>query len=118
TTDDSVRALNRATALNCPRFDSRIGPHELKIPAIRAPDGSLVYFVSAELGSGGLYEIDFDLSARPPAKGVEASCTSFGHVPSGVRVDRRERRILFSRAVLGMHPGASLEPSDPYGVMR
>src|SRR5882672_1057428 len=48
-TDDSVRALNRATALNCPRFDSRIGPHELTIPAIRAPDGSLVYFVSAAL---------------------------------------------------------------------
>src|SRR5437762_3552185 len=32
-TDDGVRALNRATALHCPRFDGRIGPHELRIPA-------------------------------------------------------------------------------------
>src|SRR5439155_515437 len=50
-TDDSTRALNRATSLHCPRFDSRIGPHELRIPAIRAPDGSLVYFVSAAPGA-------------------------------------------------------------------
>src|SRR4030095_9812690 len=44
-TDDSVRALNRATALHCPRFDSRLGPHELTIPAVRSPGGSLVYLV-------------------------------------------------------------------------
>ncbi len=80
TTDDSVRALNRATALNCPRFDSRIGPHELKIPAIRSPDGSLIYFVPAQLGSDGLYEIDFDLSPRPRLQGIDAGLTSIDHV--------------------------------------
>ncbi|MEO5764362.1 MAG: TIM barrel protein, partial [Casimicrobiaceae bacterium] len=41
-TDDSVRAQNRATALHCVRFDSRLGPHELTIPAVRSPGGSLV----------------------------------------------------------------------------
>jgi 4-hydroxyphenylpyruvate dioxygenase len=118
TTDDSVRALNRATALNCPRFDSRIGPHELKIPAIRAPDGSLVYFVSAALGSGGLYEIDFDLSARPSPKGGDAGLTSIDHIAIGLPVEALDTWILFYRAVLGMQPGESLELSDPYGLIR
>jgi 4-hydroxyphenylpyruvate dioxygenase len=118
TTDDSVRALNRATALNCPRFDSRIGPHELKIPAIRSPDGSLIYFVPAQLGSDGLYEIDFDLRPRPRLQGIDAGLTSIDHVAIGLPVEALDTWILFYRAVLGMQPGDSLELSDPYGLIR
>jgi len=116
TTDDSVRAQNRATALNCPRFDSRIGPHEQKVPAIRAPDGSLVYFVAAELGSGALYEIDFDL--RTPPASADAGLESIDHIAIGLPVDALDTWILFYRAVLGMQPGDSLELSDPYGLVR
>ena len=32
TTDDAVRARNRATALHCPRYDSRLGPNEQNVP--------------------------------------------------------------------------------------
>ena len=94
TTDDSIRALNRA------------------------PDGSLVYFVPAELGSDGLYEIDFDLTARPRFKGVDAGLASIDHVAIGLPVDALDTWILFYRAVLGMQPGDSLELSDPYGLIR
>ncbi len=119
TTDDSVRALNRATALNCQRFDSRIGPHELKIPAVRAPDGSLVYFVAAELGSGALYEIDFDLSiGTPPNDHADAGLRSIDHVAIGLPVEALDTWILFYRAVLDMQPGDSLELSDPFGLIR
>ena len=118
TTDDSVRAQNRATALNCPRFDSRIGPHEQQIPAIRAPDGSLVYFVAAELGSGALYEIDFDLHAAAAKATAEVGLTRVDHIALGLPVDALDTWILFYRAVLGMVPGDSLELSDPYGLVR
>lgn len=117
-TDDSVRALNRATALNCPRFDSRIGPHELTIPAIRAPDGSLVYFVPAALGAGGLYEIDFDLTAAGAAAHEGAGLTRLDHVAMGLPVEALDTWTLFYRAVLGLEPGDSLELSDPYGLVR
>jgi 4-hydroxyphenylpyruvate dioxygenase len=118
TTDDSVRAQNRAMALNCPRFDSRIGPREQKIPAIRAPDGSLVYFVAAELGSGALYEIDFDLRARSSSEGIDVGLTRIDHIALGLPVEALDTWILFYRAVLGMEPGDSLELSDPYGLVR
>ena len=117
-TDDAMRAQNRATALNCPRFDSRIGPHEQKIPAIRAPDGSLVYFVAAELGSGALYEIDFDLRTPMAAATVGAGLQSIDHIAIGLPVEALDTWILFYRAVLGMEPGDSLELSDPYGLVR
>jgi 4-hydroxyphenylpyruvate dioxygenase len=115
-TDDGIRALNRATALHCPRFDGKIGPHELRIPAIRAPDGSLIYFVSTALGQKGLYEIDFAL--EDPAPGIDAELRAIDHVAMGLPVDQLDTWILFYRAVLGMQPGDSLELSDPYGLIR
>ena len=115
-TDDGLRALNRATALHCPRFDGKIGPHELRIPAIRAPDGSLVYFVSTAPGQKSLYEIDFALEAAKT--GIEAGLRAIDHVAMGLPVDQLDTWILFYRAVLGMQPGDSLELSDPYGLIR
>jgi len=115
-TDDGVRALNRATALHCPRFDGRIGPHELRIPAIRAPDGSLMYFVSRAPGEKSLYEIDFALEAAGPA--TAAGLSTVDHVAMGLPVDQLDTWVLFYRAVLGMQPGESLELSDPFGLIR
>ncbi|MDQ2963905.1 MAG: sugar phosphate isomerase/epimerase and 4-hydroxyphenylpyruvate domain-containing protein [Pseudomonadota bacterium] len=115
-TDDGIRALNRATALHCPRFDGKIGPHELRIPAIRAPDGSLIYFVSTAPGQKSLYEIDFAL--EDPAPGIDGGLRAIDHVAMGLPVDQLDTWILFYRAVLGMQPGDSLELSDPYGLIR
>ena len=117
-TDDSMRALNRATALHCQRFDTRVGPHELKIPAIRAPDGSLVYFVAADLGSKGLYEIDFALDKDAAGRNSVPGFTMIDHIAMGVPVDQLDTWTLFYRAVLGMQPGDSLELSDPFGLVR
>jgi len=115
-TDDGSRALNRATALHCPRFDGKVGPHELRIPAIRAPDGSLVYFVSTAPGQKSLYEIDFALETAKTA--VDGGLRAIDHVAMGLPVDQLDTWILFYRAVLGMQPGDSLELSDPFGLIR
>jgi 4-hydroxyphenylpyruvate dioxygenase len=116
--DDGMRALNRATALLCPRFDGRVGPNEFSIPAVRAPDGTLVYFVPVELASGSLFEIDFDLSktARPSAS--DTGLLRVDHVARALPVEALDAWILFHRAVLGMEPGESLELSDPFGLVR
>ena len=117
TTDDAVRAQSRAMALHCPRFDSRLGPNEQIVPAIRAPNGSVVYFVPGELGSGALWEIDFELR-DDAADGEEAGLASVDHVATGLPVEELDTWILFYRAVLGMVPGESLELSDPFGLIR
>ena len=57
------RALNRATAFHWARFDTRIGRHEFNIPAVRAPDDTLLYFVPPEAATGALFEVDFNPEA-------------------------------------------------------
>src|SRR5262245_60427857 len=116
-TDDSVRALNRATSLHCPRFDSRLGPHELTIPAVRTPGGGgLVYFVPATDGSGAMFEADFDLAPSAADGSRDAGLTRVDHVAMGLPVEALDTWILFCRAVLGMETGESLELSDPFGL--
>jgi len=116
--DDPIRALNRATALQCTRFDSPVGPNELQISAIRAPDGGVIYFVPAELGASGVFEVDFVLadSERSPRPGCGLQAVD--HIALGLPSDQLDTWVLFCRAVLGMQPGDSLELSDPYGLVR
>jgi len=85
---------------------------------VRAPDGSVVYFVTDELGAGPLYEIDFDLSAAAPAGEGDSGLQRIDHWAMGVPVEALDTWILFHRAVLGLTPGESLELSDPFGLIR
>jgi 4-hydroxyphenylpyruvate dioxygenase len=117
-TDDPVRAVNRAVALSCVRFDSRIGPNEARVPGVLAPDGSVIYFVAADLGADGLFEIDFDLADDKPIAASGAGLTAVDHVAFGLPPDQLDTWVLFCRAVLGMTPGDSLELSDPFGLVR
>ena len=59
--DDAARTLDRARALLCPDWQERIGAGERHIPAVRAPDGTLIYLVQPEAGGRSFWEDDFDL---------------------------------------------------------
>lgn len=116
-TEDSVRALNRATAYGCPRFEGRIGPNELKIPAVRAPDGSLIYFVPSSEGSKRLYEIDFLLEDETGASAGDSDLHAVDHIAQGLPQLRQDAWVLFYRAILGAEPGESVDLVDPYGLI-
>jgi 4-hydroxyphenylpyruvate dioxygenase len=116
-TEDSVRALNRATAYGCPRFEGRIGPNELRIPAVRAPDGSLIYFVPSSQGSKRLFEIDFLLEDEAAAAASSADLLAVDHIAQGLSQLRQDAWVLFYRAILGAEPGESIDLVDPYGLI-
>lgn len=110
--------MNRATAFQCTRFEGRVGPNELRIPAIHSPDGSLLYFVSAERESKQLYEIDFALNLEDADPNLGFELQSIDHIAQGLPLDQLDTWVLFYRAILDMQPGDSLELSDPYGLIR
>jgi len=115
-TDDPVRAHNRATALQSARYEGRVGPHEVPIPAIVAPGRTVIYFVDQALAPDRLFEIDFALDdARPAAPGP---LRRVDHVAFGLPLGELDTWVLFCRAVLGMQVGDSLELADPFGLIR
>lgn len=114
---DPLAAVDRATAMRSQRHDSPVGPNELQVPAIVAPGGNLIHFVSEALGANGLYEADFILE-EDAAEAGGAGLTQIDHVALGLAVDQLDTWVLFTRAVLGLEPGESLELADPFGLIR
>jgi 4-hydroxyphenylpyruvate dioxygenase len=115
-TDDPVRAQNRATALQSARFEGRVGPHEVPIPAIVAPGRTAIYFVDEALAPDRLFEIDFDLDEPQPA--AAGPLRVVDHIAFGLPLGELDTWVLFCRAVLGMEVGDSLELADPFGLIR
>jgi 4-hydroxyphenylpyruvate dioxygenase len=118
--DDPERALARAEAMLRPTWRERTGEGERRIPAIRAPDGTLIYLVQAAASGGRLiWEDDFHL--EPDAAAAEAAPGRFGgvdHVAQAMTPDMVDSFSLFYRAVFGLEADAPWELPDPYGLVR
>ncbi|WP_418116924.1 bifunctional sugar phosphate isomerase/epimerase/4-hydroxyphenylpyruvate dioxygenase family protein [Variovorax sp. 350MFTsu5.1] len=114
---DPLAAVGRATAMRSQRHDSPVGPNELRVPAIVAPGGNLIHFVPEALGANGLYEADFILEDQGAGTN-DAGLQRIDHVALGLALDQLDTWVLFTRAVLGLEPGESLELADPFGLIR
>ncbi len=113
--DDVDRAVDRARALLCSEWQEPIGDGERRIPAVRAPDGSLIYLVQTDPSGGSIYQDDFRLFPdQTPSPGVIA----FDHVAQALPVGRMDNFVLFYRAVFGFVPEPIWEIADPYGLVR
>lgn len=114
--DDAARALSRAKALLCPEWRERTGAGERTIPAVRAPDGTLVYLVQPDGSGRSIWEDDFHLIPLDNAGG-NASLT-IDHVAQALPAGRLDSFVLFYRAVFGLLPEQLWELPDPYGLIR
>jgi 4-hydroxyphenylpyruvate dioxygenase len=113
--DDAARAVTRAQALLCPEWQEHVGAGERRIPAVRAPDGSLIYLVQPDPAGRSIYEDDFHLFAENPAP---TAVDAFDHVAQALPVGRMDNFVLFWRAVFGFVPEQLWEIADPYGLVR
>ncbi|MDB5918301.1 MAG: 4-hydroxyphenylpyruvate dioxygenase [Massilia sp.] len=117
-TDDAAAALARAEALGATRVAGRVGPNELTIPAVRAPDGGLVYFFDTQRGGTHGFEADFELETALPKPGPFGLGARIDHISHVLPVGQLDSWVLFYRALLGLSPQANTVLSDPYGVIK
>ncbi|MBR0671255.1 bifunctional sugar phosphate isomerase/epimerase/4-hydroxyphenylpyruvate dioxygenase family protein [Neoroseomonas soli] len=114
--DDAARTVARAEALLCPVWHERIGEGERRIPALRAPDGTLIYLVQApEEGGAPHWEADFHLE---PSKGASGDFLGIDHVAQALAPGLMDSFALFYRAVFGLTAAAPWDLPDPYGLVH
>lgn len=64
---DAKHAFERAVSLGAEPYETRVGPGELSIPAVKGIGGSLLYFVERYGEKGSIWEVDFEwLGERDP----------------------------------------------------
>lgn len=113
--DDAARAMARAAALLCPEWHEPIGPGERSIPAVRAPDGTLVYLVGPDPSGRSIYDDDFTLfQVTAPDDDV----LRVDHVAQALPHGRMDGFMLFYRAIFGLQPQQLWELPDPYGLIQ
>lgn len=113
--DDAARTLARARALLCSDWQEPIGTGERRIPATRAPDGTLIYLVQQQGGGRSFWEDDFDLL---PGGDGGAPLLGIDHVVLALPVGRMASFVLFWRALFGLQPQPQLDTADPYGLVH
>ncbi len=109
--DDVSRTLARAQALLCPEWQERVGAGERRIPAVRAPDGTLIYLVQPDTG---FWEDDFNLIPGDDAGAVQG----IDHIVQALPARRMDGFTLFWRSLFGLVPQPQQETADPYGLVR
>ncbi|MEA2774714.1 MAG: 4-hydroxyphenylpyruvate dioxygenase [Acetobacteraceae bacterium] len=113
--NNAGQAVARAEALLCPPWQEPIGPGERQIPAVRAPDGTLLYLVEPAADGSTIYDADFNLFADPTP---EALLTSIDHVAQALPMGRMDNFVLFYRALFGFMPEQLWEIPDTMGLVQ
>jgi 4-hydroxyphenylpyruvate dioxygenase len=111
--DDAARCVLRAEALRVPVFRERTGTGERAIPALRAPDGTLVYLVEED--APPIWPDDFHLT---PHDAAAAPLSGVDHIAQALDPGLLDGFALFWRAVFGLSPDPLWELPDPYGLVR
>jgi 4-hydroxyphenylpyruvate dioxygenase len=111
-TEHPGRAASRGRALLSTRQDTPRGAQELELPTIIAPGGTMVQFVPDDQP----VEADFVEESSRPA--TSCGVNVIDHVAMALTLDQLDTWILFTRSVLALTPGESVDVAEPFGVIR
>jgi len=107
---DPDRSVDRAERLLAPVLARSRGAGEADLPAVAAPDGTSVFFCSADAG----WIADFDAIAAAP----DGPLTHIDHLALAQPFEAFDEAALFYRAVLALEPRSGEEYASPDGLVR
>lgn len=108
---DSAAIIARAKAYGYATWQGDVGPNESTIPAVCAPDGSLIYLVEE---GDDIYARDFELLPTDSANNL----LGIDHLALGMEADSRDNWVMFFRTVFGFTLEHEQTMPDPYGLVR
>ena len=111
---DGQQALERASQYGGQPYRSLIGPNEREIPAVRAPDGSLIYLAARDAEGHSIYETDFEL--KP---GSETGVLKrIDHVAMALPAEGMDSWVLFYKSLFDFEADDEVVLPDPYGLVK
>ena len=112
---NSASALARAVAYKGQPYRGLVGPNELELAAVRAPDGSLIYLVDQDEAGKPLYESDFNLT---PTASAQGGLKRIDHMAMALPADSLDSWVLFYKSLLDFEADDEVVLPDPYGLVK
>ncbi|HEX8586660.1 bifunctional sugar phosphate isomerase/epimerase/4-hydroxyphenylpyruvate dioxygenase family protein [Pseudomonas sp.] len=113
--DDSAAALERARQFNAQTGGSPLDPDQRACPAVRAPDGSLIYLVEAAAPEQSIWSSEFTLSTQTPR---QSGLQRIDHVAMALSADTLDSQVLYYKSVLDFKADADVLLPDPHGLVK
>ncbi|KTS70827.1 bifunctional sugar phosphate isomerase/epimerase/4-hydroxyphenylpyruvate dioxygenase family protein [Pantoea stewartii] len=107
--------IQRAQDYGYAIWQGETGPNERQIPALCAPDGSLIYLVEDEPAGQDGYHSDFNLTHR---SAPQPAMQTLDHLAIALPDETRDNWIMFLRSVPGFVQDTEWELPDPLGLVR
>jgi 4-hydroxyphenylpyruvate dioxygenase len=98
---DAASAWRRALELGAWGIESRAGPMELNIPAIKGVGDSLIYLVDRYGARGTIYDVDFVPLEAAPAGPAPAGLTHIDHLTHNLHRGRMAEWVDFYSRLFG-----------------
>lgn len=114
--EDPAGTAESAESLHVDALPRVVRPGEADLPAVAAPDGVSVFFVSADGGRLD-WRKDFDVTQSSESI-ANVGITAVDHISVTAPFDRYDESVLFYRSVLGMRTDDVAEYPGPYGLVR
>ena len=112
---NETAALQRACDYRGQPYRGLVGPNEREIPAVRAPDGSLIYLVERAGEGQTIYDIDFSLDKEAEAKG---GLQRIDHMALALPAESLDSWVLFYKSLLDFEADDEVVLPDPYGLVK
>ncbi|PZW39481.1 3-dehydroshikimate dehydratase QuiC [Pseudomonas sp. URMO17WK12:I2] len=112
---DGATALQRAIDYRGHPYRGLVGPNEREIPAMRAPDGSLIYLVDQAEAGQTIYDSDFKLD---PAALPTGSLQRIDHMALALPAESLDSWVLFYKSLLDFEADDEVVLPDPYGLVK
>ncbi|HBK05241.1 MAG TPA: 3-keto-5-aminohexanoate cleavage protein [Acetobacteraceae bacterium] len=113
--NNAKQAVARAEAFLCPPWHEPVGPGERPLPAVRGPDGTLLYLVEPAPDGSTIYEADFNLF---PEQAADSFLTSVDHIAQALPMGRLDNFVLFYCALFGFMLEQLWEIPDTMGLIQ
>lgn len=112
--DDAAATLARAEALRVSLW--REPPGAFPLPALRAPDGLLLYLLEAE-AAARFWETAL-IAETPADRPPEPRWERIDHLAMALPAGAMDRFVLFYRSVFGLRAGARTDLADRFGLIQ
>jgi 4-hydroxyphenylpyruvate dioxygenase len=108
-------ALERARQYKGQPYRGLVGPNEREIPAVRAPDGSLIYLVEPAAAGQSIYDSDFNIDTHAA---VGSGLQRIDHMAMALPADSLDSWVLFYKTLLDFEADDEVVLPDPYGLVK
>lgn len=112
---DLPTVLRRAQTYKAPLFLGPVGPNEHQIPALRGPEGILIYLLEPPGDYRQFWAVDFVLDEAAVS---QAGLERVDHLAQVMPTTQVPSWVLFYRTILGLEASNLLDIPDPSGLIQ